>query len=342
MTENDPLYQAILGCLYGQAIGDAMGMPSELWPQQQVRHYFGWIDQFLAGPPENLAACEFAAGQFTDDTQQAIALMDALLACQGQVDGQVIGEHLLAWAERIHAFDKNILGPSSKAALSAIRAGALVGQLKLNGVTNGAAMRIAPIGCLLPTHDKTAFIVAVREACRPTHQADIAVAGAFAIAWAISRAIEGASWQTIVYEVVKLTDEVQQQQPTTFSPALGRRIQWAWQLTLQVADLAPADALYELYQTIGAGMDMIESIPMAIAMVQLAKTDGQQVALLCANLGGDSDTIGAMATAICGALNGSQTFPLAWQTTISQANAINLADYAEQLLLLRMKKVNQA
>ncbi len=27
----------ILGTLYGQAIGDAMGMPSELWPIQKIR-----------------------------------------------------------------------------------------------------------------------------------------------------------------------------------------------------------------------------------------------------------------------------------------------------------------
>ncbi|NVP03159.1 ADP-ribosylglycohydrolase family protein, partial [Photobacterium damselae subsp. damselae] len=25
----------ILGCLYGQALGDTMGMPSELWPKSR-------------------------------------------------------------------------------------------------------------------------------------------------------------------------------------------------------------------------------------------------------------------------------------------------------------------
>ncbi len=41
----------ILGTLYGQAIGDAMGMPSELWPVQQIRRQFnGRITTFLDGP----------------------------------------------------------------------------------------------------------------------------------------------------------------------------------------------------------------------------------------------------------------------------------------------------
>lgn len=39
--------ERILGALYGQALGDAMGMPSELWPRSRVKAHFGWIDRFL-------------------------------------------------------------------------------------------------------------------------------------------------------------------------------------------------------------------------------------------------------------------------------------------------------
>ncbi|OJP54269.1 hypothetical protein BK343_25010 [Escherichia coli] len=42
--------ERILGALYGQALGDAMGMPSELWPRSRVKAHFGWIDRFLPGP----------------------------------------------------------------------------------------------------------------------------------------------------------------------------------------------------------------------------------------------------------------------------------------------------
>ena len=63
----------ILGAFYGQALGDAFGMPSELWPRSRVIEHFGWIDRFLDGPQENDAARFFKAGQFTDDTSMAIA-----------------------------------------------------------------------------------------------------------------------------------------------------------------------------------------------------------------------------------------------------------------------------
>uniref|UniRef100_UPI002281F578 ADP-ribosylglycohydrolase family protein n=1 Tax=Escherichia coli TaxID=562 RepID=UPI002281F578 len=70
--------ERIAGALYGQMLGDALGMPSELWPRERVKRHFGWIDGFLDGPAENTAACHFKAGQYTDDTAMALALADAL------------------------------------------------------------------------------------------------------------------------------------------------------------------------------------------------------------------------------------------------------------------------
>ena len=60
VNDNSTTLNQILGCLFGQAYGDALGMPSELWPKSRVEHHFGWIDDFLAGPEENIAANEFA------------------------------------------------------------------------------------------------------------------------------------------------------------------------------------------------------------------------------------------------------------------------------------------
>ncbi|KFK93501.1 MULTISPECIES: ADP-ribosylglycohydrolase family protein [unclassified Serratia (in: enterobacteria)] len=335
MTNKKDTYQAILGALYGQAVGDAMGMPSELWPLQQVRDYFGWISQFLPGPKENIAANEFIAGEYTDDTQQAVALMDALLATDGRVEPELIAHHIMLWAERVRAFDKNILGPTSKTALLAVRAGTPLMEISANGVTNGAAMRIAPIGCLMPSTDLAKFIDAVRLSCSPTHKADIAVAGAFAIAWAVSRAIEGADWATIKQELPERVEQVQQQQITTFSPSLSRRLVWALECAAKASTLPDTEALSELYHTIGAGMDNIESIPMSLALVELAGTDPQRCAVLAANLGGDTDTIGAMATAICGALHGIDAFPTEWIDTINRANQIDFQPYAAALTRLR-------
>ena len=86
--------QRILGTFYGQALGDAMGMPSELWPRSRVKEVFGWIDKFLPGPGENNAACYFGRAEFTDDTSMALALADAIIECQGAVVPEVIGRNI--------------------------------------------------------------------------------------------------------------------------------------------------------------------------------------------------------------------------------------------------------
>ncbi|WP_411899681.1 ADP-ribosylglycohydrolase family protein, partial [Salmonella enterica] len=69
--------ERILGARYGQALGDAMGMPSELWPKTRVKAHFGWSDRLLPGPKANNAACYFTRAEVTDDTAVAPSLDDA-------------------------------------------------------------------------------------------------------------------------------------------------------------------------------------------------------------------------------------------------------------------------
>ena len=219
--------ERILGALYGQALGDAMGMPSELWPRSRVKAHFGWIDRFLPGPKENNAACYFNRAEFTDDTSMALCLADALLERKGKIDPDLIGRNILDWALRFDAFNKNVLGPTSKIALNAIRDGKPVAELENNGVTNGAAMRVSPLGCLLPARDVDSFIDDVALASSPTHKSDLAVAGAVVIAWAISRAIDGESWSAIVDSLPSIARHAQQKRITTFSASLAARLEIA-------------------------------------------------------------------------------------------------------------------
>ncbi|WP_432700163.1 ADP-ribosylglycohydrolase family protein [Kluyvera cryocrescens] len=327
--------ERILGALYGQALGDAMGMPSELWPRSRVKAHFGWIDQFLPGPAENNAARYFNRAEFTDDTSMALCLADAILECHGQIDADVIGRNILAWAEEFDAFNKNVLGPTSKIALNAIREGKPVAELENNGVTNGAAMRVSPLGCLLPASNLDSFIDDVALASSPTHKSDLAIAGAVVIAWAISRAVEGHSWTSIVDSLPAVARQAQEKRITTFSASLAARLELALNVVRQAQGVESASE--QLYQLIGAGTSTIESVSCAIAMVELSQGDPNRCAVLCANLGGDTDTIGAMATAICGALGGISAIDPALKQQLDEVNhldfnryAIALAQYREQ------------
>ncbi|MEW5562650.1 ADP-ribosylglycohydrolase family protein [Enterobacter asburiae] len=329
-------HQRILGALYGQALGDAMGMPSELWPRSRVKAHFGWIDRFLDGPAENNAACYFKRAEFTDDTSMALCLADALIECDGEIVPDVIGRHILAWAEGFDAFNKNVLGPTSKIALNAIRDGKPVSQLENNGVTNGAAMRVSPLGCVLPTANLDAFIDDVAQASSPTHKSDLALAGAVAIGWAVSRAIDGESWQNIVDALPSIAHHAQEKRVTTFNASLAMRIELALKTVREAHGVE--SACEQLYQLVGAGTSTIESVACAIAMVELAETDPNRCAILCANLGGDTDTIGAMATAICGALHGVDGIDPALKRELDEVNQLDFGRYADALLQFRQRR----
>ncbi|MEO3991129.1 ADP-ribosylglycohydrolase family protein [Pseudocitrobacter cyperus] len=328
--------QRILGALYGQALGDAMGMPSELWPRSRVKAHFGWIDRFLPGPAENNAACYFNCAEFTDDTSMALCLADAILQREGQIDPDLIGRNILAWAEGFDAFNKNVLGPTSKIALNAIRDGRPVSELENNGVTNGAAMRVSPLGCLLPIGSLDHFINEVALASSPTHKSDLAVAGAVVVAWAISRAIEGDDWQSIADSLPPVARHAQEKRITTFSASLAARLELALHIVRNAGGTESASE--QLYQVVGAGTSTIESIPCAIAMVELAQGDPNRCAILCANLGGDTDTIGAMATAICGALGGISAIDPKLKQQLDDVNQLDFTRYATALAHYREQR----
>ncbi|MGF1701626.1 ADP-ribosylglycohydrolase family protein [Photobacterium makurazakiensis] len=333
---NNNTENRILGAFYGQALGDSMGMPSELWPRTRVKAHFGWIDRFLPGPAENNAACYFEACHFTDDTSMALALADAILECEGQINPDVIARNVMTWADGFDAFNKNVFGPSSKAAMKAIKAGTPIAELENNGVTNGAAMRVSPLGCLMPTCSLDDFIEQVWLASSPTHKSDVAVAGATAIAWAVSKAVDGESWQNISDQLPAIANAAQNKNITTFSASMGSRIELALSVVRETTGVETT--MQKIYDLVGTGTSTIESVPAAIAMVELAKTDPNRCAILCANLGGDTDTIGAMATAICGAINGIDSIDTELKAQLDAANQLDFTKYSKAFTELRAAK----
>lgn len=88
---------------------------------------------------------------------------------------------------------------------------------------------------------------------------------------------------------------------------------------------------------VGAGTST-ESVPCAIALVELAQTGPNRCAVLCANLGGDTDTIGAMATAICGALHGVNAIDPALKAELDAVNQLDFNRYATALAKYRQQR----
>ncbi|HWO78498.1 MAG TPA: ADP-ribosylglycohydrolase family protein [Bacillus sp. (in: firmicutes)] len=319
----------VVGSLVGVALGDAMGMPSELWSRKKVKERFGKITEFLPGPDDHFIVKGFKAGEFTDDTSQAIKICQSIIKNNGKIEAASIAYAILEWAEENDAFNKRYLGPSSEKALRNIQNGVPVEEAGGMGDTNGAAMRIAPIGMISKSEDITALVDNVEEASKGTHNTNIAIAGAAMLAAAISTAIDTDNWNTILENAFKAYDVGMNRGNDTYGASSKVRLK----LALEWIDNGDEEEVLmdKLYNIIGAGVATTEAVPTAIALAYYAKGDPMKGTQLAASLGGDCDTIGAMTGGLCGAYSGIEAIPLDIVEQLETVNNVNLRELAERL-----------
>lgn len=326
----------IEGVLYGMALGDAMGMPSELWGRKRTQDYFGCeINTFLDGPPENEVAFNYKKGQFTDDTGQALVLLDSIGATNYIPDTLDIAKRMLVWAEKENAFENNILGPTSRVALANFRDGIEDMKITSKALSNGSAMRIAPIGCLFKPEQSDKILDYVYEVSRVTHTSDVTIAGAAMIAVGVSSALVNDDFERVIDDILAIEDKAYEKGCETFSARLSERIKIGLDIAKKYKD---DEALFmeKIYRVVGTGVGIIESVPAAISVAYYTQNPNK-ACIMCANLGGDTDTIGAMATAICGAFTGISGIREDYIKVLRQQNEVDFDFYIDLLVTGREK-----
>lgn len=333
---DDATYDRALGALYGIALGDATGMPSELWPRDRIQSHFGWIDDLLPAPDGHFIVDGWVAGQVTDDTQQSLMLADAIIEDGGRLRAATVARHLVAWADRVGATEGHFLGPSSSRAIAALRDGAAPEEAGFWGETNGAAMRIAPVGIATPAHDPETLVDEVEAASVPSHGTNVAIAGAAMIAAAVSAAVDGDAVSEAVERAIEAAEVGLRRGRAVPAASLVRRTRWA--VARVRAGGARDDVLQDLYDMLGAGVATTESVPAAMALVVMGDGDPVVATRLAANLGGDCDTIGAMVGAMCGALAGWQAIPDRYRRMLVEVNDLDLEPTARALVQIRLAK----
>ena len=112
----------------------------------------------------------------------------------------------------------------------------------------------------------------------------------------------------------------------TYSPSLTERIKIGIYLANKYKDNENL-FLEKLYDIVGAGVNISESVPSAISIAYYAQ-DPNKCALLCANLAGD----GAMATAICGAFKGLDYIKEEYVESLNKANDVDFNSYISILM----------
>ena len=291
-------YDRVLGMLYGCAIGDSFAMPSEMWPPERIKETFGVISDFIPSPESNEISGGFKAGETTDDTIVAFIAAEELIKTKGNIKPLDVVNGIEKWSLK-NPKSKTIIGPSTKKAFEAIHQGLDVAEAGKNGITDGAGTRVAPIGVLVNSRESEKIAEMSQQVCMATHNTSVGISGASAMAAAVAHGIENRSWDDfveVVYEAALSGSKLGYEKVETDLP---ERI---------IKSIERSEALFDdeafmeaQYQVNGSGLPMIEAAPTAIAIAYRCKSDIIRAAKIAANIGGDTDTVAAMACMIIGA-----------------------------------------
>lgn len=333
-----------MGCLAGVGIGDALGMPTEFLTPEQIRQYFGEVDRFQAAPEWHPLA-HMPAGRMTDDTEQTLAIA-RLVTEKECFDARDVAQVLLEWASELDLDSLDRMGPSTNYALKLLKSGEDPYRTGLRGNTNGAAIRIAPVGCIHAGAPEE-VLDSVVEVCAPTHLTDVAVAGATAVASAVAQACVSDSLTEVLEAMVRGAQRGEEKAREVIqvatdgrvpweviagqvNPSLAIRLEWALELAATLQG-SPQERRDKLARAIGTGVLMIETVPLVAGILRIAEGDPYQAVVLGANAGGDTDSVASIVGGIAGALRGASAFPEELVRSFEQINHVSLSEVAQGL-----------
>ena len=269
------------GCLLGLALGDALGAPFEGGPIERL--LWRVIGKTRRGET-----------RFTDDTQMTLDVAESLAAL-GQIDPDDLARRFAASYRWSRGY-----GPGAARVLKEIGRGSpwqVANRLAHadGSFGNGGAMRSAPVGLFFASRPEE-LVEAARRAARVTHAHPLGEEGAVLIAVATVCAAAGDAPSDLLAAVVRHS-EVE-----------------PFQVRLRIArDWIEADAspdAPEVSGQLGNGIAAVDSCITAIySALRFRDRTFLELLEFVAGIGGDVDTIGAMAGALWGATNGAEKLP---------------------------------
>ena len=195
-------------------------------------------------------------------------------------------------------------------------------------------MRVTPIGIAVSTADPEAFADAVWSSCQVTHATRQGFQSAALVAAAVSLALDwpeasASDMTTLLWKAVSYVESLPERGAWTPDPDVVAATRRAMQLVANPA----SSSLECLVEQIGTSVASAHAIPMAFAL--LARDPSPRALLDAANIGGDTDTIGAIAGAILGSVLGVEAFDPAMLTQVELTSHLDLPSIALELLALR-------
>ncbi len=283
--------QRVIGALCGSAVGDALGAPFEFGEAGAYSDRFP--EPVIGGAGEMIGGGSFGwrPGEFTDDTQMALALGQSLID-RGGLDPEDAWERLQAW--RRSAKDCGILTGRALNHRTWHDAARVAHDAIGRSAANGALMRVTPYAIAWSGADETTLMTVARAQAALTHFDPAAGWGAAIGAALIRRAILGEDPIAAIPEVLAQVDD-------------GARDRFAVMLDASWTPNRSEDP------SNGSVWTCLAQAVWAVRHNE--RFDDVVVAAI--ELGGDTDTVATVAGAIAGARSSVQAIPSRWLTYIN-------------------------
>lgn len=287
------------GLIFGLAIGDALGYPTEFMSLSRIKEKYG--EEGIRDLPD--------PALYTDDTQMTIAIAEALISAGDQdVDTimEAVCEELIKWR---HSPENN--RAPGNACLQGVRNMELGTHCAESGVADskgcGSAMRVAPIGYLYQ-HDPEKLKEVARASGICTHGHHTAVAASVGAAYLVKLAMDGVEPENMVRELLSFTKGISKEFERAISMVEG---------CLEYRDEEMA------LKALGEGWVGEEAVALALYCFLRSPDDYVKTVLRGANTDGDSDSIASIAGGISGARLGLEAISEDWRQQIEKADYLD-------------------
>ncbi|MBF0447869.1 MAG: ADP-ribosyl-[dinitrogen reductase] hydrolase [Magnetococcales bacterium] len=285
-----------VGAYLGVAVGDALGATVEFMIPNEIEQEYGVHNQICGGGWLNLKV-----GEVTDDTTMSLALGQAILAENGQVVGQSVGQAFDAW---MHAKPVDIGDTVRSGILNFRHKNKIQVAYDEWGGGNGACMRTLPIALVTYGQNDQEMVRASRIQAHLTHHNDLSDAGTECINRMIQMSFDG----------VKIPDLIN----GPVQQLIEKHPVFRFRRKKPISN--PSGYIVDTLRTVFESFFDTDSFYDCLVDV--------------VNRGGDADTTGAIAGAVAGAYYGEEGIPKTWLKKLNKEIKVQCRSQALGLIRL--------
>ena len=322
----------IKGMLLGCAIGDALGMPVESNDNNKTLtaiRRLGGIRDFLA-PQQHVyrSLRRLRPGCWTDDTQLTLAIAQSIIRCQDTDYDDVADAH-------VNAFENLELrgwgGATKQSCLRLAQGTSRIRSGKRGGAGNGVAAKVGPVAAysFLIGESREQLLRHCKFIGVMTHLDPRPIVGAYVIGRLMQVALSAPrKWEPDEHLLDRLIQEARWAESLLVTNPKEGVDRVSKSLAALRGRLVPdPDAIASLCS--GATSYVCYSVPFVVGMLLSAPWEFEEGVVAAVNVGGDTDSNGAMVGAVLGAAYGARKLPKRYVEKVEEGEMIR--DIGERL-----------